>query len=150
MEMVNLGCRLPSGVTLEVGYRANEKAQGGAPFARYVKLPTYTSHTIKGTNQHLLVRDPGTRKVITLPSRRNSQPFINQVPKEFWDLWNKEHPNNWFVTSGNLYVIPKTDEETVEAVTIDASAKSQPIFQPLDPLSVLDLDGTKIEKRTDE
>jgi hypothetical protein len=152
MEMVNVGCRLPNGVTLEIGYTASVKGQGrGAPFARYSKNPDYQSFTIKGANQHLLVRDPSTRKIVTtLPARRTSQPFINQVPKEFWDRWNKEHPASWYLASGQLYVIPKTDAETVEAVTIDAQAKSDPIFRPLDPMQVVDLDGAKIEKRTDE
>lgn len=150
-ETVTIGCRLPNGIRLEIGYTASQKPSGGAPFARYTKGKNYQEVLIKGANQHLVIRDPSTRKIVsTLPARRTSEPFLNTVSKDFWDQWTKEHPDNWYMASGNLFVVPKVDAETIEAATMDASAKSDPIFRPMDPTQIVDLDGAKIEKRTDE
>lgn len=152
MELVTVGCRLPSGMTLEIGYTANVRGGNGRqPFARYSKNRDYQSFTLKGTNQHLLVRDPQTRKVLTLlPGRQNAEPFINQVPKDIWDRWCKEHAGSWLLVQKQLFVVPKNDGAEIEAVSLDAQATSKPIFQPLDPASVIDFDGAKVEKRTDE
>lgn len=151
-EFVTVGCRLPAGLTIEVGYTASVKAQGrGAPFARYTKGTDYASFTLKGTNAALLVRDPSTRKIVTtLPARRNAQPYINQVPKEIWDRWCKEHPNSWYLTTGQLFVVAKNDPVEIEATAVDATQKQAPIFQPMDPSAVVDLDNVRIEKRTDD
>lgn len=148
-EMVTIGCRLPNGLRLEVGYTASTRRGNGAPFARYSKNKDYRELLLKGANQHLVIRDPSTRKIVsTLPARRTSEPYLNTVPKDFWDRWVKDHPDSWFITSGQLFVVPKPDD--LEAVTMDAAAKSDPIFRPMDPTEVVDLDGAKIEKRTDE
>lgn len=151
-EMVTVGCRLPSGITLEVGYTASIRGGNGRqPFARYSKNSDYQSVTLRGSNMHLLVRDPQTRKIVTtLPSRQNAEPFINQVSKDFWDRWTKEHAGSWLLVQKQLFVIAKNDATEIEATKIDAQATSKPIFQPIDPNAVLDLDNVKIEKRTDE
>jgi hypothetical protein len=150
-EFINVGRRLPSGITLEVGYVTTAQGSGGAPFVRYRTLADYTAVTLKGTSQHLLVRDPGTRKVLTtLPGCRNAEPYINQVPKDFWDRWCKEHPGSWLVTSGQLFVIPKPDAATVKAVTTDAKAKSPEIFQPLDSKVPFKIEDHSISPRVDE
>ena len=151
-EMVTVGCRLPSGITLEVGYSASVRGgQGRQPYARYVKKPDYQSVTLKGPNQNLIVRDPQTRKAVTtLPGRQNAEPYINQVPKDFWDRWVKEHPGSWMLVTKQLYVIEKNDRAEIDATTMDAQAASAPIFQPMDPNAIIDFDGNKVEKRKDE
>ncbi len=107
--------------------------------------------TLKGTGQHLFVRDPQSRKVLTtLPGRRDAQPYLNQVPKDFWDRWTKEHPDTWLLKSGQLFVIPKTDAATVKAVTTDAKAISPEIFQPLDTREPFKVEDHSISKREDE
>ena len=150
-EMVTVGCRLPSGITLEVGYTASVRGGNGRqPYARYVKGPKYQSVTLKGSNQHLIVRDQSRKVVALLPGRQNAEPFINQVPKDFWDQWCKEHSTSWLLTQKQLYVVAKNDGTEIAAATMDAQAASKAIFQPMDPNEVIDLDGAKVEKRTDE
>lgn len=150
-ELVTVGCRLPSGITIEVGYTASVRGGGGRqPFARYVKGRDYQSFTLKGSNQHLIVRDQTRKVVALLPSRQNAEPFINQVPKDLWDRWCKEHAGSWLLQQKQLYVVAKNDGTEIAAASMDAQAASKPIFQPMDPNAVIDLDGTKVEKRTDE
>lgn len=150
METVAVGCRLPNGLKLEVGFSVNDKGNGGAPFAMVRKHDNYASFVLRGTNQHLIVRDPTRKPVAVLPNQRNREPYINQVPKDFWERWVKENSKSWHLTSGQIFVIPKTDASTVKAATIDAAAKSKPVFDPLDPSQTMKLENNAITKREDE
>ena len=151
-ELVTVGCRLPLGVELEIGYTVNDRGQGGTPFATYRKSDSYQSFTLKGTNQNLIVRDQQNPKKIitTLPARAGLEPFINQVPKDFWDAWVKKNEKSWLLRSGQIFVVPSTDGASIAAASMDAQAQSAGILQPLDPNATLDFDGIKIEKRKDE
>lgn len=150
-EFVTVGCRLPNGMTLEVGFSTTARNAGGAPFARYRQHADYQAVTLKGTGQHLFVRHPATRKVITtLPSQREAEPWLNQVPKDFWDRWSKEHADSWLLKSGQLFVIPKPDAATIKAASADAQATSPAVFQPLDPSQPFKVEDHTVTKREDE
>lgn len=152
METVSIGCRLPNGLVLEVGFSVNQAGRGGAPFAMYSKNENYQSFTLKGTNQHLIIREPNTRKPIgTLPNQANREPFINpNVPKELWDAWVKANPKNWALRTGQIFLIPSRDEATAKAATLDAKAKSAPILDPVDPTATMKIENHAITRRTDE
>lgn len=153
-ELVTIGCRLPNGYTLEVGYTASVRGgQGRQPYARYSKNSDYQTFTLKGTNQHLIVRDPALKNkvVALLPGRRNPEPFINQIPKDFWERWCKEHAGAWVLVHKHIYLIPKNDGETIAAANMDAQAVQPAVLQPIDAGAKMVLDdGVLIEKRTDE
>jgi len=86
-----------------------------------------------------------------MPSARGREPFINTgVPKDLWDRWCKENRENWALTSGQIFEIPKNDSATVKSVSTDAKAKSAPIFEPADPTQPMKIDGLEIAKRTDD
>lgn len=151
METVSIGCRLPNGLKLEVGFSVSDKGNGGAPFAMVRKLENYATYTLRGTNQSLIVRDQTRKAVAVLPNQRGREPFINaNVPKDVWERWFKDNAKSWFVTSGNVFLVPKNDASTVKAVALDAAAKSKPLFEPLDPAEKMQLENNAITKREDE
>lgn len=150
MEMVSIGCRLPNGLRLEVGYSVNDSGRGGSPFALYRKHEDYQSFTLKGANQHSIVRDPQGKPLAMLPNQANREPVINMVPKDIWDRWFKEHSKSWHVTSGQVFLIPKTDAGTVKAVVLDAKGKSAAIFEPIDPTKTMKMEDHSITRREDE
>lgn len=150
-EMVSIGCRLPNGIRLEVGFSAAQKGAGGAPFAMVVKHDNYRQVLVKGTNQHLIVRDQTRKPIAVLPNQANREPYINQVPKAFWEEWVKNNPKSWLITSGSLFVVPKaTNPSEVKAAALDAAAKSKPVFEPMDPSKKMQLEDVTIVKREDE
>lgn len=149
VEMVSVGCRLPNGLKLEVGFKVNERGERGAPFAMVRKLDNYDSFVLRGTNQRLIVRDASRKPVAVLPNTRNREAFINQVPKDLWDRWAKDNAKSWHLTSGQIFVVPKNDASTVKAAGIDAGAKSKPIFEAIDPAEKMKLENnvlTQLEK----
>jgi hypothetical protein len=150
METVTIGCRLPSGIELEVGYETSVTGTGGAPFARYRKLADYQSVRLKGTNQHLLLREPGTGKILqSLPGKRDREPFLNpNVPADFWERWCKEHADSPLLKTGQLFVVPKPAD--TKSVVADAKATSPALFEPLDPGAVFNVEMNAISKRVDE
>jgi hypothetical protein len=156
METVSVGCRLPNGIRLEVGFSVSERGNGGAPFAMVRKSENYKSFLIKGTNQHLIVRDQTRKPIAVLPNQANREPYVNSVPKDFWDRWVKDNsdkngkPTSWHLTSGNLFVIPKDDASTLKAAVVDAKATSAPIFEPLDPSKTMKLENNAISRREEE
>lgn len=151
METVTIGCRLPNGLTLEVGYKVSHERSGGAPFARYVKGKDYATFTLKGTNQHLIIRGPDGRPFATAPNQRNREPFINEnVPKDLWDRWVKEHQDSPLLASGQLFVVPKNDPNTVKAAGLDARAKGSAIFEPLEQGATMKIEDHTIASRKDE
>lgn len=146
-EVVSIGCRLSNGLKLEVGFSVSEKGGGGAPFAMVRKLDNYACFTLCGTNQHLIVRDQTRKPVAVLPNQRNREPFINpNVPKELWERWVKENSKSWHLTSGQVFLVPKNDPNTVKAAALDAAAKSKPIFEALDPSDVMKLEDNTISR----
>lgn len=153
-EMVSIGCRLPNGIQLEVGFSVSQKGEGGAPFAMVTKQENYRQQLIKGTNQHLIVRDQTRKAVAVLPNQMNREPYITQVPKSFWDEWVRKNPKSWHLTSGNIFVVPKASlnevKATVQATALDAAAKSAPIFEPMDPSKKMKIEDVTIVKREDE
>lgn len=151
METVSIGCRLPNGLRLEVGFSVSQKGNGGAPFAMFVKSESYATHLLKGTNQHLIVRDQTRKPVAVLPNQRGREPYINHgVPKDLWERWKKDNSKSWHLTSGQIFEVPKNDKSEIKAAALDASAKSKAIFEPLDPTETVKLENTAITKREDE
>lgn len=152
-EVVSVGCRLPNGLRLEVGVKAggHGKEGGGAPFAMVIKGEDYATHLLKGTNQHLIVRDPTRKPVAVLPNALNREPYINtDVPKALWERWCRENAKSWHLTTGQIFLIPKNDASTVKAVALDAAAKSPNIFEPLDPSKKMKVGNDLIMKREEE
>lgn len=148
-DTVSIGCRLPNGTTLEVGYTTSVQGKGGAPYAMFRKNADYAAVTLKGTNQHLIIRDPLGRPLVTLANQRDKDPYINHgVPADLWNRWCKEHAESWLLKSGQLFVIPKPADTA--AVTNDAKATSPAILEPVDTSVPFKVEGNSLEKRRDD
>lgn len=154
-EMVSVGCRLPNGYRLEVGFSVSQKGDGGAPFAMYTKHDDYQVHVLRGLNQHSIIRDESGKPFAVKPSQMNREPVVNQVPKAFWDRWVKEHsdkngkPTAWVLTSGNVFALPK-DTSSAKAAIMDAKAKSPNLFEPINPSDVMKIEDHTITRRLDD
>lgn len=150
-EMVQVGCRVPNGFVLEVGFTVSDKGEGGAPFAMYRKSPGYKAITLKGLNQRSIIRGPDNKPIALSPAQIGREPFINTIPKDFWERWKKENADQWVLTAGQVFEIPKGNDMTsVKAVSLDAKAKSPNIFEPISRESAMKLEDFTISTRTDE
>lgn len=150
-EMVQVGCRLPNGYTLEVGFTVNDEGKGGAPFAMYRKSREYKAVTLKGLNQRSIIRGLDNKPIAMSPAQIGREPFINTIPKDFWECWKKNNAEQWVLTSGQVFEIPKgNDATTVKAVSLDAKAKSPNVFEPINQDMVMKLEDHSVSKRTDD
>ena len=126
MEHVIIGCKLPTGYLLEVGYEV-VTSSGAGERPQYRRLPSYKSYLLRGSNAH-------NTTGLQLPAMQ-SRTFINtDVPKDLWDQWKKEHPNNYLLKSGILF--ESKDEPSAKAQAIDV-AKVNNGFEPLDQKEVV-------------
>lgn len=141
-ETVTIGCRLPHGLKLEVGYKTTRKGADGKVFANYEKQDNYQCFVLKGTNEHTLAQRASG---IQVPSNGNPVPFINKnVPKDIWEQWVKEHPRNWYQKSMNIFVVTDGTQASADAMVIDSMATQA-------PLAPLNRDGDpRAPKKTDK
>lgn len=133
-ETVTLGCRLPSGMTLEVGLQTT--INGGPlnrPIAQIKQLDNYKRVTLKGTHEHTA----DTRRMgVQVPSMLNPKPYINKnISKDFWEEWKKDHPGSYLLKQGLIFEIKEGDANS-KAAAIDAMAQPA-ILQPVDPTKKL-------------
>lgn len=135
-ETVMIGCRLPHGLKLEVGYKTTRKGADGTVHMNYERLESYATCVLKGTNEHV----QGARAAgILMPAVGVPQPFINKnVPKDLWTQWIKEQGGQrcWYLKSGNLFVVPNAEEASAQAMAIDlitTQAPLAPLNISLDP-----------------
>jgi hypothetical protein len=87
-ETVRIGCRLPSGIKLEVGMVVTipDANHPGYVIVKNQRTPQYRSVVIKGTHEHTAgVRRQG----IQMPAMLNAEPYFTEVPKALWDEWVK-------------------------------------------------------------
>lgn len=132
METVAIGCKLPNGYVLEVGYTVTERG-GPNPNGVITKLSraeNYRRFKVLGTHAHTAeLRAKGMR----MPSILNPQPFITNVPKDLWEQWCKDHRRAWVLTSGQLFEVKDAAKpENVKAAVLDAQGRPS-ILTPLDP-----------------
>jgi hypothetical protein len=133
-ETVIIGCKLPNGLLLEIGYSTTARGEGnGSLKVELVKHPDYASYQIKGWNAHTeemrntLIKagsDTG------LPHGLNTTPYLNRgVPKAFWERWVAEHKRSWLIKNQVLFVA--NDDKS--AASLVAESKDTPkVFEPID------------------
>ena len=140
-ETVMVGCRLPHGLFLEVGYTTVREVDRKR-ITSYVKTERYQRFELKGTNEHTR----GARaQGIQVPSTGNPEPFINaNVPKDLWDEWMKKNAKSWFITSGNIFVVASKDAASAKAMSIDSMSTQAPLA-PMNPTG-----DPRAPKRTDK
>ncbi len=126
-EIVIIGCKLPNGLILEVGLQTQEKDANGKTIACYRKTEAYESCTLEGWNAHTKEQ----RKAgLVVPAGLNmSRPFLNRIPKTFWERWKKEHPRSWLLKNEILF---EAADEASAAMRVAEGAKTPDVLAPLD------------------
>lgn len=140
-ETVSIGCRLPTGIILEVGLQTTVK---GGPSNRSIeqikRLDNYARVHLGGTNQHSA---PARKMGILMPSVVAPEPFITRnVSKALWEEWKRKHPGSWLLRSNNIFEVK--DEKSIRAQIIDSMATPAPLA-PMDPTKALTVGGDKVE-----
>jgi hypothetical protein len=122
-QTVIIGCRLPSGVTLEVGLQTQEKNADGKMFAMVKRLDNYERIVLKGWHHH---NTTGLQMPAGVMSDR---PYLNRgVSKAAWEEWKRTHARSWLLKNQILF---EADNE-IEAASISADAMQAPkILAPI-------------------
>jgi len=126
-ETVTIACKLPHGLTIEVGYEVPRDPRGNAqPFI--VKTDKYAAVTLNGWNSNLIVQANQSPIAPLHP-----EPGItNGVPKDLWEAWlagaGKRHPA---VLNGLIYVV-RTDAPSAKSQAADVRQRKSGL-EPLDP-----------------
>lgn len=132
-ETIRIGCRIPNGIKLEVGYTSFFNAgPQNRPVARYQRHAGYRHVFILGTRLH--TREM-RRAGFAVPSRQNAEPAFTTVDKEFWDQWKLLNPDSSLLTNGLIFEA-KGGKADVVAAAKDATAQ-KPIFEPMDPTKTI-------------
>lgn len=123
-KLVTIGCKLPHGLTIEVGLVSLEKGTWGAP----VEGPKYRKATLNGTHAEWMKRNPTIQPVATL----NPEPGLTQIPEDLWEEWckgqGKAHPAR---LNNTIFVVPDSKEDATAVLQAVESLRTG--FEPIDP-----------------
>lgn len=114
MALIKVGCKLPHGLILELGYRL-EKISGNI-----IKDDTYRRIVLNGTNSNLIQG---------APAQRVQAPGITFVDESDFDAWMKKNNALGFVKAGMIYKI--ASEAEGQAIALDLGSQKTG-FEPLD------------------
>lgn len=115
---ISVGCKLPQGLILEMGY----SIEGG----NVVQGPDYQRVALNGASQHSTI--VGT---LRSPSPTDLRPGItNGVDEELFDAWVKQHANTNIVKNGLIFKAKNAAEATAMANDL---TKKKTGFEPVDP-----------------
>jgi len=123
-ETITIGCKLPSGITLEVGLQTVEKTSDGKLLTSVVRLQNYQRIVLKGWHHH-------NTTGLQLPAGMNMRPFLNRdVDKAAWDQWKAEHKGSWLLKNEILF--EARDEASAQLRVLEGEKTPTP-FAPLNP-----------------
>ncbi len=129
MASISVGCKLPQGLVMELGY---DLVAGGV-----TRGPNYKRVVLAGANQHSIV--VGTLRT---PSPANLRPGItNNVDESFYDAWVAAHADSNIVKNKLIFKAKNAGEATAQAVDV---TKQKTGMEPIDPSK-----HPGIEKMTD-
>lgn len=129
-KLITIGCKLPHGLTLEVGLEKLPTGIWGAP----IQGEKYRKATLNGTHAEFMKRNPTIQPVATL----NPEPGLTQIPEDFWEEWckgqGKSHPSR---LNNMIFVVPDAKEDATAVLQAVESLRTG--FEPLDPDKLPDL-----------
>ena len=106
MALISVGCKLPQGLVIELGYKI---VPGGVE-----KGPDYRQITLAGANQHSVVIGQ-----LRTPSPKDLRPGItNNVPEDLFDAWVAAHANTNIVKNGLVFKAKNAGEATAKAADL--------------------------------
>lgn len=120
---VIIGCRLPSGITLEVGLQTQEKNAEGKLHTMVKRLDNYERIVLKGWHHH---NTTGLQMPAGVQSNR---PYLNRgVSKAAWEEWKKTHANSWLLR--NQVLFEAANEADAQVKSLDA-AQAPTLLAPI-------------------
>jgi hypothetical protein len=120
---VIIGCRLPSGITLEVGLQTREKNSDGKLVTMVKRLDNYERIVLKGWHYH---NTTGLQMPAGMQSER---PYLNRgVSKAAWEQWKLEHAGSWLLKNNILFEADSEAEAQGKAIDF---AKAPTILAPI-------------------
>lgn len=120
---VIIGCKLPSGITLEVGIQVLAKNNDGKYFTQVKRLSNYARIVLKGWHHH-------NTTGLQLPAGTDTRPFLNRgVSKEAWEEWKKKHADSWLLKNNILF---EADNEAAAQGKVLDGDSTPTLFAPLD------------------
>src|SRR5579863_1304729 len=123
-ETVIIGCRLPSGITLEVGLQVTEKdSVTGKLTTAVVRGDNYERIVLKGWHWH-------NTTGLQMPAGVNSnRPYLNRgVSKAAWEEWKRTHAKSWLLRNDILF--EAVNEADAQVKALDA-AQAPNVLQPI-------------------
>ena len=114
-ETVIVGCKLPHGIILELGYILGK---GG----EVTRGPKYQSFVIKGTNEG--------RQFKGEKATAGEWALTPNVPKDFWDEWLKKNGELGYVKADLIFAMPEA--KSAATVVREREALTTKL-EPLDP-----------------
>jgi hypothetical protein len=133
---VTIGCKLPAGLVLEVGYQKMvPEGKDGKMVPINERGDDYARFIIRGWNHHsyeMRKQLIETKSSAGVPHGMNTRPYLNRgVPKALWERWKSEHKNSWLLKNEILFEVASGDEASA-ALRVAESAKTPKIFEPID------------------
>jgi hypothetical protein len=133
-EMVKIGCKLPQGMVLEVGYSVVARDKDGGKSISLQQHEDYKRIRIKGWT-HVDGSKQAYHSGLLLPpntSLSNPQVAVTDVPAAFFARWKKEHAQMWKRLTGTGVMFEVADEASaLSAVALAKTVKSG--FEAKDP-----------------
>ena len=106
MALVTVGCKLPQGLIIEMGYEA---VPGGIK-----KSADYKAVTLNGANQHSVLLGS-----LRTPSPADLRPGItNNVDEAFFDAWVEAHKDTNLVKNKLVFKAKNAGEATAQAADL--------------------------------
>jgi hypothetical protein len=118
-DTVIIGCRLPSGITLEVGLQTLEKNADGKYFTMVKRLDNYERIVLKGWHHH-------NTTGLQMPAGVSmNKPFLNRnVSRAAWDEWTRTHSKSWLLKNKVLFAANTEAEAQLMALeAVDGTPK---------------------------
>jgi hypothetical protein len=123
-ETVIIGCKLPSGITLEIGLQTTEKVQGGGLQTAVVRGPEYQRIVLKGWHHH-------NTTGLQMPAGYNMRPYLNRgIDKAAWEEWKRTHAGSWLLKNEILF--EAKDEASAQLRVLEGDKTPAP-FAPIIP-----------------
>src|SRR5271165_4678017 len=121
-DTVIIGCKLPSGITLEIGLQTVTKTSDGKQVTDVVRLDSYERIVLKGWHHH-------NTTGLQMPAGMNMRPFLNRgVSKAAWDEWKRTHAGSWLLKNEILF--EAADEASAQLRVIEGD-KTPAVLAPI-------------------
>jgi hypothetical protein len=133
-ELITIGCKLPSGITLEIGLQTTMKDGNGKQMTMVSRTENYRQINLKGWHAHtehirMRAREQGVDPMI--PAGADMRPFLNRgIKKADWEEWKKTHKGSWLLKNEILF--EAADEASAQLRVLESEKTPAP-FAPLKP-----------------